>query len=98
MEISLERFDDRSEPDDGGAHEDACVGYVYTFRDDEGRTLNFRVYDDEPRAAYVPPPEPGPRDRALLRDAARHLRERVGVTEIKVYDGASGSYKPLLPT
>ncbi len=88
MEITLEPFDDRSEPDANGMHEYIYGGTDYTFRD-QGEQLNFRLYRDEPGIAGLVHPiawSPNTYSSELFRQAVDYLSTHEAVTVVKVCD------------
>src|ERR671933_796736 len=97
MEISTERFDDSSLPDDNGLYEYRYTGVVYTFREG-GNSLIFRRYDDEPSTApLLQPSDWYPRlfRAGLFHEAVEYLRREEGVTAIKAYNQMTGTYTPV---
>ncbi|NJL54544.1 hypothetical protein HC928_04615 [bacterium] len=97
MEISTERFDDSSLPDEGGQYEYRYTGVVYTFVA-SNQQLVFRRYDDEPSIATLLRPSDWHADllRAdLFLEAVEYLRREGGVTTIKAYNRMKGTYSPI---
>lgn len=97
MEVRVEPFDDRSEPDEHGFYEYIYVGTNLHFSED-GEPVTFRLDDDEPGVAtLVAPPgwRPDVYAGALFRDAIAYMRERRAVEAIHVHHPGGKGFRPL---
>ena len=88
MDVSIEPFDDRSEPNADGSYEYIYVGAAYAFTEG-GQRLVFRRYDDQPAVADLVDPihwRPDVSASSLFREATAYLRDHLGVTCVLVLD------------
>jgi hypothetical protein len=97
MEVSVERFDDSSLPDEDGLCDYRYAGVVYTFEAD-GQKLIFRRYDDEPAVATLLEPLDWHADffpADLFGAAVEYLHRQDGVITIKAYRHVTGTFAPI---
>lgn len=90
MDVTVERFLDRSEPDRDGRYEYSYEGTDTTFTFHDGRSLRARRYNDEPETASLHFDNAGPHEFDAETTFAVDWLHNDGVTKVQVLGGPSG--------
>ncbi len=95
MDVSVESFLDRSEPDDQGAYAYWYEGKITVFTFSDGRFLRSRQYSDTPHEANLFFEDAGPLESDDETKQVVEWLKKAGISDVRVLGGATGGYRPI---